>query len=89
MKPATLQGIWHRATDAANRLHTLRAMASGRYGFALFGWVPVSRKPRVIELMNRLDDRILYTFEPAENIMNRGGFRSCWKIPPGSGPSSP
>ena len=51
-----LGSIWNRATDAANRLHTLRAMASGRYGFALFGWVPVSRKPKVIELMNRLGE---------------------------------
>ena len=65
-----LNSIWNQATDEANRLHTLRAMASGRYGFALFGWVPVSRKTRVKELLNQLDDRILYTFEPAENIMN-------------------
>jgi len=61
-----LNSIWNQATDETNRLHTLRAMASGRYGFALFGWVPVSRKTGVIELLNRRGDKILYTFEPAE-----------------------
>ena len=61
-----LNSIWNQATDEANRLHTLSAMASGRYGFALFGWVPVNLKTRVIELLNRLGEKILYTFEPAE-----------------------
>jgi V/A-type H+-transporting ATPase subunit I len=61
-----LQSIWVQATDAANRLHTLRALASGRYGFALFGWVPVSHKPQVMELLHRLGDRILHTFEAVE-----------------------
>ncbi|MFA4902446.1 MAG: hypothetical protein WC600_06835 [Desulfobaccales bacterium] len=61
-----LRSIWSQATDETNRLHTLRAMASGRYGFALFGWTPVSQKTGVIELLNRQCDRILYTFEPAE-----------------------
>jgi V/A-type H+-transporting ATPase subunit I len=61
-----LKGIWDHATDAANRLHTLRALASGRFGFALFGWVPVNQKSRVVELLSRLGDQILYTFEPAE-----------------------
>jgi V/A-type H+-transporting ATPase subunit I len=61
-----LNSIWNQATDETNRLRTLRAMASGQYGFALFGWAPVSRKTRVIELLNRLGDKILYTFEPAE-----------------------
>jgi V/A-type H+/Na+-transporting ATPase subunit I len=61
-----LGSIWNRATDAANRLHTLRAMASGRYGCALFGWVPVSQKSMVVELLSRLSDQILYTFEPVE-----------------------
>ncbi len=61
-----LKGIWNRASDTINRLHTLSAMASGRYGFALFGWVPVSRKTGVVELLDGLDDRIFYTFEPAE-----------------------
>ncbi len=61
-----LRSLWLRATDEANRLRTLRAMGSGRYGFALFGWVPVSLKSRVTDVLARLDDQILYTFEPAE-----------------------
>jgi V/A-type H+/Na+-transporting ATPase subunit I len=61
-----LRSIGNEATDEANRLRTLRAMASGRYGFALLGWVPVSLKTRVIEFLNRLGEKILYTFEPAE-----------------------
>jgi V/A-type H+-transporting ATPase subunit I len=67
-----LRSIWNQATNEANRLHTLRAMASGRYGFALFGWVPVSRKAEVIEILNRLSDLILYTFEPAEENHDPG-----------------
>ena len=61
-----LPSIWIRATDAANRINTLKVMASGRYVFALFGWVPASRRNRVVELITRLGDRILYTFEPAD-----------------------
>jgi len=61
-----LKSLWSRATDEATRLQILRAMGTGRYGFALFGWVPVSRKARVLELLERLDDQVLYTFEPAE-----------------------
>jgi V/A-type H+-transporting ATPase subunit I len=61
-----LKSLRIRATDEASRLHTLRAMASGRYGFALFGWVPVSLKQQVVELLDRLGDEILYAFEPAE-----------------------
>ena len=41
-------------------------MGSGRYGFALCGWVPVSLKPRVAEVLDHLDDQVLYTFEPAQ-----------------------
>ena len=61
-----LPSIWIRATDAANRINTLKVMASGRYVFALFGWVPASQRNRVVELITRLGDRILYTFEPAD-----------------------
>jgi V/A-type H+-transporting ATPase subunit I len=32
-----LPGLWLRATDEANRLHTFKAMGSGRYGFGLCG----------------------------------------------------
>ena len=61
-----LQSIWLHATDAANRINTLKVMASGRYVSALFGWVPVSQRDRVVEIMTGLGDRILYTFEPAD-----------------------
>jgi V/A-type H+-transporting ATPase subunit I len=60
-----LAGLWNRASDEANRLRTLKEMASGRYGFALFGWVPLSLRGRVVEVMSRFGDQILYAFEPA------------------------
>jgi V/A-type H+-transporting ATPase subunit I len=64
--PGALQSIWLHATDAANRMNTLKVMASGRYVAALFGWVPVSQRNRVVEIITRLGDQILYTFEPAD-----------------------
>jgi V/A-type H+-transporting ATPase subunit I len=60
-----LDGLWNRASNESRRLHTLKDMASGRYGFALFGWVPVSLKDKVVEVISRFDDQIRYTFEPA------------------------
>jgi V/A-type H+-transporting ATPase subunit I len=60
-----LAGLWSRAANEAKRLHTLKEMASGRYGFALFGWVPVSLKNKVVETVSRFDDQIRYIFEPA------------------------
>ncbi len=62
-----LQSLWLRATDEADRLRTLRAMGAGHYGFALCGWVPVSLKPRVTAVLDRLHDQVLYTFEPAQD----------------------
>jgi V/A-type H+/Na+-transporting ATPase subunit I len=64
--PRELQSIWIRATDAANRINTLKVMASGRYVSALFGWLPVSQRNRVREIITRLGDRVLYAFEPAD-----------------------
>jgi V/A-type H+-transporting ATPase subunit I len=61
-----LKRLWTRATDEVSRLQIFKAMGSGRYGFALFGWVPLSRKPRVVELLDRLGEQILFTFEPAD-----------------------
>jgi V/A-type H+/Na+-transporting ATPase subunit I len=61
-----LASLWMRATDEANRLHTFKEMGSGRFGFALFGWVPVSRKNRVVELLQQFGGQILYTTEAAE-----------------------
>jgi V/A-type H+-transporting ATPase subunit I len=62
---AGLQGIWNRAKDESMRLHTLTETASGRYGFALFGWVPVSLKSRAAEVMDRFETQTFHTFEPA------------------------
>jgi V/A-type H+-transporting ATPase subunit I len=61
-----LKRLWTRATDEVSRLQIFKAMGSGRYGFALFGWVPLSRKQRVVELLDRLGEQILYAFEPAD-----------------------
>ena len=61
-----LKGLWNRAKDESTRLHTLREAASGRYGFALFGWVPVRLKGRVVEIMSRYHERTLYIFEPVD-----------------------
>ena len=61
-----LRGLWNRAKDESARLHTLKEAASGRYSFALFGWVPVRLKGRVVEIMSRFHDRTLYIFEPVD-----------------------
>ena len=63
---AGLQGIWNRAKDESMRLHTLTETASGRYGFALFGWVPVSLKSRAVEVTDRFNSQTLHTFEPVD-----------------------
>ena len=61
-----LPGIWTRASDEANRLQTLKALASGRYGMALFGWVPARMRTRVVESLSQFGDELLSAFEPAE-----------------------
>jgi V/A-type H+-transporting ATPase subunit I len=61
-----LQGLWNRARDESMRLHTLREMVSGRYGFALFGWAPVSLKRRAEEAVRKFDQRMAHVFEPAD-----------------------
>ena len=63
---AGLQGIWNRAKDESMRLHTLTETASGQYGFALFGWVPVSLKSSVVEVTDRFESQTLHTFEPVD-----------------------
>jgi len=63
---AGLQGIWNRAKDESMRLRTLTETASGQYGFALFGWVPVSLKSRAVEVTDRFDSQTLHTFEPVD-----------------------
>jgi len=61
-----LQGLWNRARDESMRLHALKEMASGEYGFALFGWVPVSLKSRAVEVTERFNDQTLHSFEPVD-----------------------
>jgi V/A-type H+-transporting ATPase subunit I len=63
----TLKGVWNRAKNESVRLHILREMVSGRYGFALFGWVPVRLEGRVRDAMNGFDRRILFSFDPVED----------------------
>ncbi len=61
-----LQGLWSRAKDESSRLLALGEMASGRYGFALFGWVPVSLKGRATEVTDRFESQTIHAFEPAD-----------------------
>jgi V/A-type H+-transporting ATPase subunit I len=63
----TLKGLWNRAKNESMRLHILRETASGRYSFALFGWVPVRLEGRVREVMSRFDRQVLYRFDPVED----------------------
>lgn len=62
----SLKSLWFRAADETNRLRTFKKMGSGRYGFALCGWAPLNRKSRVVDFLERLDEQIRYTFEPAD-----------------------
>jgi V/A-type H+-transporting ATPase subunit I len=65
-KGTMLQGLWTRSKDESARLAALRQMASARYGFVLFGWVPVNLKQSVAAELQRFDSRICYVFEPAD-----------------------
>ena len=62
-----LKGLWNRAKDESMRLHTFREMASGRYGFALFGWVPVHLEDRVRGVMIPFEGQTQWMFEPPED----------------------
>lgn len=70
-----LRGLWNRGKDESNRYQALRKMASGRYGFALFGWVPARLKSRASEIIGRFDGQTLSTFEPA------GERRAAGEVP--------
>ncbi len=61
-----LMAIWTRARDEIERLKRLEALARGRFSFGLFGWVPVSKKPKVEEALERLRERVVYAFEPVD-----------------------
>lgn len=63
---STLQSLWTRAKDEAARLKALEELASGRFGFALLGYVPVKAKGRVEEALARHKDRVIYAFEPVD-----------------------
>ena len=61
-----LMAIWTRAKDEIERLKRLESLARGRFSFGLFGWVPVSKKSRVEEALERLRERVVYAFEPVD-----------------------
>jgi V/A-type H+-transporting ATPase subunit I len=61
-----LQGLWNRAKDESLRLRTLKEMASGQYGFALFGWVPVSLKGKAKEVVEEFRGNTLHSFDPVD-----------------------
>lgn len=64
-KSATeLRGLLNRARDESMRLHALQETSSGRYGFALFGWAPVSLKRKAEEVVEKFEDRTVHIFEP-------------------------
>ncbi len=66
-EPATaLRGLWTRAKEESIRLRTLKEMASGQYGFALLGWVPVSLKSRAEEAVLKFEKQMLHTFEAVD-----------------------
>ena len=65
-KDTLLKGLWTRSKDESARLLALRQMASVRYGFILFGWVPVPLKQSVTAELQRFDSRIYYVFETAD-----------------------
>ncbi len=61
-----LRSIWTRAKDEVARLRRLEELASGRFSFGLFGWVPVAKKAKVEEALERLRERVVYAFEPVD-----------------------
>ncbi|RTH14763.1 V-type ATP synthase subunit I [Thermus scotoductus] len=63
---STLQSLWTRAKDEAARLKALEELASGRFGFALLGYVPVKAKGRVEEALARHKESVIYAFEPVD-----------------------
>jgi V/A-type H+-transporting ATPase subunit I len=63
----TVKTVYNRAKNETARLHILGEMVSGRYGFALFGWLPLRLEGKVRQVMSRFDRRVLYRFEAAED----------------------
>ncbi|GAA5335829.1 V-type ATP synthase subunit I [Thermus hydrothermalis] len=63
---STLQSLWTRAKDEVARLKALEELASGRFGFALLGYVPVKAKSKVEEALARHKEGVVYAFEPVD-----------------------
>ncbi|WP_337843758.1 V-type ATPase 116kDa subunit family protein [Thermus sp.] len=63
---STLRSLWTRAKDEVARLKALEELASGRYGFALLGYVPAKAKARVEEALARHKEEVVYAFEPVD-----------------------
>ncbi len=61
-----LKALWTRAIDEADRLRKLADLAAGRFGFALFGWIPTKLKGRVEEALAAHKEHVVYTLEPAD-----------------------
>jgi len=61
-----LKGLWNRAKNESMRFHVLQEAASGQYGFALFGWAPVSLKSRAEEVVEKFDNQAVHIFEPVD-----------------------
>ncbi len=62
----TLRSLWTRAKDEVERYRALEALAQGRYGVALLGYVPLKAKARVEEALSRHKDHVVYAFEPVD-----------------------
>jgi V/A-type H+-transporting ATPase subunit I len=63
----TVKGVHNRAKNEVMRVRVLNEMVSGRYGFGLFGWVPVRLENRVRQVMASFDRRAIFTLEPAQH----------------------
>jgi len=61
-----LRALWTRAVDEAERLRKLADLAAGRFGFALFGWIPSKLKGKVEEALAAHKEHVVYTLEPAD-----------------------
>ena len=61
-----LKALWTRAVDEAERLRKLADLAAGRFGFALFGWIPAKLKSKVEEALAAHKEHVVYTLEPAD-----------------------
>lgn len=61
-----LRSLWTRAVDESARLRALLDIAAGRFGFALFGWIPSRLKSKVEEALAAHKEHVVYTLEPAD-----------------------